>query len=55
MKHKMSIKLRLTLWFTGFMALMAAVCLLLILVIGSRVSDKTMVISSGTGGCREDA
>ena len=39
MKHKMSIKLRLTLWFTGFMALMAAVCLLLILVIGSRVSE----------------
>ena len=40
MKHKMSIKLRLTLWFTAFMALIAVLCLGLILVIGSSVAEN---------------
>ena len=39
MKHKMSIKLRLTLWFSGFMVLIAVLCLGLILFIGSRVTE----------------
>ena len=39
MKRRMSIKLKLTLWFTAFMGLIAAICLGLIVVIGGRVSD----------------
>ena len=37
MKHHLSIKLKLTLWFTCFMVLIAAVCLVLILAISSKV------------------
>ena len=40
MKKKTSIKLRLTLWFTAFMAMIAALCLGLIIVIGSSVSEN---------------
>ena len=40
MKCHLSIKLKLTLWFTCFMALMAAVCLALILAISSKVAQK---------------
>ncbi len=37
MKRPLSTKIKLTLWFTGFMSLLAAVCLGLILLISSRV------------------
>ena len=40
MKHHLSIKLKLTLWFTCFMVLIAAVCLVLILAISSKVAQK---------------
>lgn len=40
MKKRMSIKLRLTLWFTLFMMLIAALCLGLMIVIGSRVAEN---------------
>ena len=40
MKKRMSIKLRLTLWFTLFMTLIAALCLGLMIVIGSRVAEN---------------
>lgn len=38
MKRTLSIKLKLTLWFTGFMGLMAALCLGLILIISGTVA-----------------
>ena len=38
MKRNLSMKLKLTLWFTSFMALLAAVCLVLILFTSSYVT-----------------
>ena len=38
MKRTLSTKFKLTLWFTGFLAVLAAVCLGLILVINSHVA-----------------
>ncbi len=38
MKNGLSLKLKLTLWFTGFMALLAALCLGLILIVSSSVN-----------------
>ena len=40
MKKRMSIKLRLTLWFTLFMMLIAALSLGLMIIIGSRVAEN---------------
>ena len=40
MKRKMSVKLRLTLWFTAFMAIIAVVCLALILIITGNISRR---------------
>ena len=40
MKHRLSIKLKLTLWFTCFMTLTAIACLALILAISGRVTQK---------------
>lgn len=39
-KKGLSIKLKLTLWFTGFMALLAALCLGLILIVSSHVTQN---------------
>ena len=39
-KRKFSIKLKLTLWFTSFMALTAALCLGLILLVNGRVAEN---------------
>ncbi len=39
-KKSLSIKLKLTLWFTGFMALLAALCLGLILIVSSHVTQN---------------
>ena len=39
-KRKFSIKLKLTLWFTSFMALTAALCLGLILLVSGRVAEN---------------
>lgn len=43
MKRRLSIKLKLTLWFTGFMTLTAAVCLGMILAISGRVEEREAV------------
>lgn len=43
MKRRISIKLKLTLWFTGFMTLTAAVCLGMILAISGRVEEREAV------------
>lgn len=38
MKRRLSLKLKLTLWFTGFMAVLAAVCLGVILIVSGHVT-----------------
>ena len=40
MKRRLSIKLKLTLWFTGFMTLTAAACLGVILAVSGRVEER---------------
>lgn len=40
MKRRLSIKLKLTLWFTGFMTLLAALCLGIILLVSDSVSRR---------------
>ena len=40
MRRPLSTKFKLTLWFTCFMSLLAAVCLGLILIISSRVAQS---------------